>query len=127
MFEKKYRVVKLEQMGRFVEMMLKQVEEFEEPLPPQQFPVPITVGGESAGFTVPTVQEPKTDEERLVKRTLDALKKFGFIPIPSHPGGFVSEERPIYDLILTVTPEEYMEMGSPALLSTIKIKFMKER
>lgn len=68
----------------------------------------------------PASQEPKTDEERVVKKIVDAAEKFGKLGSqvmtvskePYYPNdGFIKEYQ--YGTGLFVTPSEFENMGKP--------------
>jgi len=118
--KKQYRVIKLEQVSEYVELYLQEVYEEKVKPPEAQIPLPIPI-------PVP-VEEPKTDEEKLVKKTFDAVKKFMpgfFTPTESARVRFPPISRPIFDVHLVLTVVDYERMGRPALLDILTLSFKR--
>ena len=76
---------------------------------------------------------PKTDAERVISEQIDALKKFApglaqsLTGYPA-PGGMAVGPAPIdTGLIVHLTPEEYVQMGSPPVLSVINLTITRSK
>lgn len=121
MLEVEYRVVSLEQAFNLIKVELKEIRNIELPPPIEEVPEP----------RIRFEPIPKTENERMA---LDLWKAFETTAPPGFkeafgrtlPSGRMVSTRPaiapINEVTMFLTEEQYIELGSPPLLSSIKFK-----
>lgn len=130
--KKRHRIIKLTRMFNDVEMLLRQISTVE-PLPP---PVQEKVPEYQKQIVFPVA---RTDEEHVASNLIDGLKKFApglkqalegqTSPIQTS-GGFITvgpEPKSLIDITVTLSSEDYANLGSPGLDGIIEVSFKQVR
>lgn len=108
-------------LGQVVMYLAKSVERLIEPVLPLGEPY------------VDISPAPKTDTERVISEQIDAMKKFApglAQSLAGYPpsGGMAIGPAPIdTGLVVHLTPEEYVKLGSPPVLSIVNLTITRAR
>lgn len=137
--ESKYRIQRIESIHNSVEMAMQEVPDVDlESLKPLATLVPKYKLEE----IIDSRPVPKTDDERLVDNYLNAIKKMApeiyDVLKPGHDGsinigmGFPTQSvgprsKPLTDIVVVLSPENYRNLGSPSLDDVIQITLKKAK